>query len=348
MHKLTTSLATALSLALLLTAALFAVPAYALTGGEDTIKIPVSVTTQGQGIPGETYTVKIEPVGDAPAVENDKVLFDGTELKAGTFQGELNLSFANASVGEYSYRVYQVTPQDSTGRASYDTAVYNLKVTFEHPEGDMSKTDVVASIRKAGDAEDVKYDSCAFTNTYANLPAGVSDPPVTKRITGDSPAQKSTFTFVFEGVDGAPMPEGAVDGKIQATIDGEGTVEFGESHYTQAGTYVYRCYEVKDSVEGYTYDDTVYTVRVVVTEGVSGFNVQRSVEDANGNYSPDIVFTNDYKAPATPVTPSDLANTGDTTNLVVVALIACAGVVLAFGAHKMSHMKQDDEQKSQN
>ena len=345
MHKLTTRLATALSLALLLATALFAVPAYALTGGEDTITIPVSVATQGQGIPGETYTVKIEPVGNAPAVENDTVTLDGTELKAGTFQGELNLSFANASVGEYSYRVYQVAPQDTTGRATYDATVYNLKVAFEHPEGDMSKTDVVASIRKSDDTEDVKYDSCAFTNTYANLPAGVSDPPVSKRISGDTPAQKSTFTFVFEGVDGAPMPDGAVDGKIQATIDGEGTVEFGESHYTQAGTYVYRCYEVNDGADGYTYDDTVYTVRVVVTEGVNGFNVQRSVEDENGNFSPDIVFTNNYKAPATPVAPSGLVNTGDPTNLVVIALIACAGVALAFGAYKMSHKKQDGEQK---
>ncbi len=55
-HRL---IAAALAPALLLLAALFPATAFAIDGDATTVKVPVSVTTSGQGIPGETYTVKI-------------------------------------------------------------------------------------------------------------------------------------------------------------------------------------------------------------------------------------------------------------------------------------------------
>ena len=207
-HRL---IAAALAPALLLLAALFpanalAVDGHAIKGDATTVKVPVSVTTSGQGIPGETYTVKIEAETDgAPMPSTSEIDVKGEELKAGTYKGdpaEFDLDFSKARVGIYKYRISQVAPENTTGRGEYDSTVYYMTVTYEHPDGDMSKTLVTAAVHE-GTPEGTKVAVCNFTNTYANLPAGEIDPPVTKKIAGDKPAKKSTFDFVLESIDGA-------------------------------------------------------------------------------------------------------------------------------------------------
>lgn len=300
MHKHRGSVAARLIAGLLMLAGFFAAPAYALAGTADMVSIPASVTTEGQGIPAEAYAVVIEPLGDAPVPEESKVTLQGQELSAGTYTGAFELSFEDAEIGKYRYRVFQKVPENVTGRGSYDDTVYVVEVVLEHPYGHMDETRAIASIRKAGESGDLKYSSCSFTNRYAHLPDALSDPPVTKVVAGDRPATSATFTFVLEAVDGAPLPEGAKDGKIEATIDGEGTAEFGISHYTEAGVYAYRCYEKAGDAQGYAYDRTVYTVRVAVLETVNGFVVERTIEDQKGAQADGLVFTNSYTAPQTP------------------------------------------------
>lgn len=313
MHKHMGSVAALLMSGLLILAGFFAAPAHAQAGNADAVSIPVSVTTVGQGIPDETYAVAIEPIGDAPVPEEAIVALRGEELSAATYRGTIELSFKDAAVGIYRYKVFQIAPENTTGRGSYDDAVFSIEVAFEHPSGQADETRTIASIRKAGDAGDLKYDACTFTNRYANLPDVLSDPPVAKKIAGDEPPAASTFTFVLEAVSGAPMPEGAVDGKIEATIDGEGTTEFGASHYTEAGVYAYRCYEKAGDAAGYTYDETVYTVKVVVRETVDGFVAERTIEDEKGAQSDGLVFTNFYKTPGTPSTPGGATAATTTT-----------------------------------
>lgn len=328
MQKLKARLAAGLMSAMLFLAGLFAVPAFAAEGSANSVEIPVTVTTSGQGIPGETYTIKMVPQGNAPAPTSDTVTLTGEDLKAGTYTGQFELSFADVPVDVYSYTVYQVAPENTTGRGSYDTAVYTLTVTYEHPDGDMSKTAVIAAIHKDGDAKDVKYAACAFTNTYADLPAGTTDPAVTKHISGDTPKDSTDFTFVLEAVDGAPLPATAKDGKAEVVVNGEGTAEFGEIQYTAAGVYTYRCYEVNGGAEGYTYDSTVYTVRVVVTEGTKGFDVQRTITDQDERHVTDLTFTNAYEAPAQPTPKASQANpdTSDTNALGTTSVLGALGI----------------------
>ncbi|MEE1210631.1 MAG: FctA domain-containing protein, partial [Parafannyhessea umbonata] len=300
-HRL---IAAALAPALLLLAALFPANALAIEEDATTVKVPVTVTTSGQGIPGETYTVKIEAETDgAPMPSASKIDVKGEELKAGIYNGdpaEFYLDFSKARVGIYKYRIYQVAPKNTTGRGEYDGTVYYMTVTYEHPDGKMDETRVTAAVHE-GTQEGTKVAECNFTNTYAKLPAGEIDPPVTKKIAGDKPAKKSTFDFVLESIDGAPLPEGAKDGKFTTSIEGEGTIEFGKIDYTKAGTYEYRCYEIDKGEDGYTYDKTVYTMRVAVTEGTKSFKVERAIVDKNGKEHDSLTFVNTYKAPAKPV-----------------------------------------------
>lgn len=351
-HRL---MAAALAPALLLLAALFPATAFAIDRDATTVKVPVSVTTSGQGIPAETYTVKIEAETDGapmPTVTESHV--KGEELKAGEYKGdpaEFELDFAKARIGIYKYRIYQVAPENTTGRGEYDGTVYYMTVTYEHPNGDMSKTKVTAAVHEDA-PEGSKVAECNFANTYANLPAGEIDPPVTKKIEGDKPAKKSMFDFVLESIDGAQLPEGAKDGKLTTSIEGEGSIEFGKIDYTKAGTYEYRCYEIDKGEDGYTYDKTVYTMRVVVTEAVDGFKVERAIVDKNGKEHDSLTFENTYKEPAKPVVNkpsaakkggSGVVKTGDTNNVGAVVTLGAIGAVAAAAAVVMRRDGKKEE-----
>jgi len=357
-HRL---IAAALAPALLLLAALFpatalAVEGHAIKGDATTVKVPVTVTTSGQGIPGETYKVKIEAETDgAPMPEKSEISVKGEELKAGTYKGdpaEFVLDFSNARIGIYKYHIYQGAPENTTGRGKYDGTVYYMTVTYEHPDGKMNETRVTAAVHE-GTSEGTKVTECKFTNTYADLPAGEIDPPVTKKIAGDKPAKKSTFDFVLESIDGAPLPEGAKDGKFTTSIEGEGTIEFGKIDYTKAGTYEYRCYEIDKGEDGYTYDKTVYTMRVVVTEAVDGFKVERAIVDKNGKEHDSLTFENTYKEPSKPATPakpaavkkggSGVVKTGDTNNAGAVVALGVIGAVVVAGAVFMRRDNKKEE-----
>ncbi|SDS02305.1 Spy0128 family protein [Parafannyhessea umbonata] len=346
-HRL---IAAALTPALLLLAALFPSNALAIEGDATTVKVPVTVTTSGQGIPGETYTVEIEAeTYGAPIPSASKIDVKGEELKADTYKGdpaEFYLDFSKARVGIYKYRISQVAPKNTTGRGEYDGTVYYMTVTYEHPNGDMGKTLVTAAVHE-GTPEGTKVAVCNFTNTYANLPAGEIDPPVTKKIAGDKPAKKSTFDFVLESIDGAPLPEGAKDGKLTTSIEGEGTIEFGKIDYTKAGTYEYRCYEIDKGEDGYTYDNTVYTMRVAVTEGTKNFKVERAIVDKNGKEHDSLTFVNTYKAPAKPATVkkggSGVVKTGDTNNVGAVVALGVIGAVAVAGAVVMRRDNKKEE-----
>ena len=149
----------------------------------------------------------------------------------------------------------------------------------------------------------------------------MSDPPVQKVVTGN-PATDATFTFQMKALtDGAPMPEGSEDGVKTVQITGSGSYEFGEMWYDKAGEWVYEISEVNDGIEGYTYDDTVYTLTVKVEEVADGTQVKlvktETVEGGDGT----IVFTNKYEKK-----PEPAPKTGDDamTTVALLALLASA------------------------
>ena len=106
------------------------------------------------------------------------------------------------------------------------------------------------------------------------------------------------------------------------TIYGEGTVELGQVSFTKPG-YVYRCYEETGDAEGYTYDQTVYTVTYEVTETVDGLDYTRTITKDNGEQAEGLDFTNSYKKP---VEVAKNPNTSDATPVGTMQVIAALGV----------------------
>lgn len=102
-------------------------------------------------------------------------------------------------------------------------------------------------------------------NTY--LKPAVSAPVmVEKRITGSTPSVDSVFTFMLQSQNGAPMPAESAGDSKQISISGAGQTNFGTITFTQPGSYTYIIREVRGSEIGYSYDNSVYTLTVVVEQ----------------------------------------------------------------------------------
>ena len=84
------------------------------------------------------------------------------------------------------------------------------------------------------------------------------------------------------------------------TNDANGKIIFAtDIKYTEAGTYVYDVKEVSGNLGGMSYDDTVYTITVKVTDNQTEGRLEAEVSTAIKDNSVDsIKFTNGYNPKA--------------------------------------------------
>ena len=129
------------------------------------------------------------------------------------------------------------------------------------------------------------------------------DPPIQKKVEGDTPDAPGTFTFLMKAVSTTadyavaemPMPAGAKDGVARHSVAGPGSYEFGEFTLTQAGQYTYEISEENTAEEGYTYDTVRYTIVWDVTEKDGALKAVKTITDDKGNTADTCLFTNTYK-----------------------------------------------------
>ena len=138
-----------------------------------------------------------------------------------------------------------------------------------------------------------------FTNTYSATGklAGENALVGEKILDGRDWFASDSFTFILQGLDSAPMPEGS-EGDIYrlAVTSPEGTpsgtpvaFNFGDIAYEKPGTYVYQVYEPAEEVgtTGVTTSLSLYTVTVTVTDNHDGTLAASSkitrVHDDRGN-----------------------------------------------------------------
>ncbi len=82
-------------------------------------------------------------------------------------------------------------------------------------------------------------------------------PTATKNLVG-ADLKAGQFTFALKDASGNIVGT--------ATNDADGNIVFSGLTFTKVGTYTYTLYEVNDSQEGMSYDSSIYTVTIVVTE----------------------------------------------------------------------------------
>lgn len=157
---------------------------------------------------------------------------------------------------------------------------------------------------------------------------------------------KSVFKSVNEFKFNLKAEDGAV---LQTKEVKDGTFTFDALEFTKAGSYIYTVEEVALDDETITYDNAVFTVKVVVTDdGKATLSKQVTILNGNNN-AESIKFNNLYTTPIPEPTPTPNPNpnpnpiTGDFTNIFAwfaVAFIS-GGLLLATGF--MGKKKQEAE-----
>lgn len=328
----------------------------------ETHSFTVTVTDNGNGTlsvasdPAEgaqfaftnTYSVTpTEPSSVTDSISIAKTL-DGRDPKAGEFTFELlengqavpgvpaatndasgKVTFAGISYSEPGAHTYTVREVDNgLGGVTYDKHAYTIVTTVtDNGNGTLS---VAHKLQGEGAADNAIVFSNSYTAADTSITLGAS-----KVLDGRDLADGE---FKFQVTDG----NGAV--VATGTNDENGQVDFGTIKLTKAGTYTFTTSEVlpedddpdakgvqKDDV---TYDETVYTSKVVVKDNGSG-QLEVSADESSIENA---VFTNTYVKPEEPTpTPKpepkpegpELPSTGDSQLPGgVLAAVAAAGAAL--------------------
>ncbi len=132
-------------------------------------------------------------------------------------------------------------------------------------------------------------DSNPMTMTAANKPAASVSLKVKKTIEGSDAPKDEKFTFILK------QGEEALD---TIEITGEGSKTFKTIQYEEEGTYNYTIVEEKGNAEGWTYDETVWNVTVVVEkkDGVLKATTTYTKADDSESSNETASFTNRYEA----------------------------------------------------
>lgn len=195
--------------------------------------------------------------------------------KAFTFK-----AISYTATGSHAYQVKEVAGQDGT--ITYSDAVLDVTVNVT----DDGSGQLTATANKT--AADL-----TFTNTYTPT-ATTATITGTKALTGRDLAEGE---FFFDLKD--------ADGNVAQTVQNgaDGTFGFAPLQLDKVGTYVYTVSErAGATANGVTYDTTVFTATVTVTENAETHALEAQVAYSKGGKAADAVaFSNSYAPAATEV-----------------------------------------------
>lgn len=250
------------------------------------VKTIINADTATNRIPRDgEFTFALTSHDGAPMPEGSK---DGVKTVANTGTG---FSFGRMDYdkpGTYVYTVTEQAGRDPT--IGYSTQAYDVTVTVTDQGGMLS-----ASVDRQ--ATDVRFD-----NTYTPTPVDVTV-KADKRLTGRD-LNDGEFAAELKDSDGnllqtkrfARVPRDAQSDKATNVREGEGTLEFDKLTFDRAGVYTYTVTEQDGNLGGVTYDRTVHTVTVTVTEDAKTHRLVAAVSYSNGESGEEgILFRNTYR-----------------------------------------------------
>lgn len=250
------------------------------------VKTIINADTATNRIPQDgEFTFALTSHDGAPMPEGSK---DGVKTVTNTGTGFTFGRMDYDKPGTYVYTVTEQAGRDPT--IGYSTQAYDVTVTVTDQGGMLSAT----ADRQANDIR--------FDNTYTPTPVDVTV-KADKHLTGRD-LNDVEFAAELKDSDGnllqtkrfARVPRDAQSDKATDVREGEGTLEFDKLTFDRAGVYTYTVTEQDGDLGGVTYDRTVHTVTVTVTEDTKSHKLAASVAYSNGKASEkSILFQNTYQ-----------------------------------------------------
>ena len=285
-----------------------------------------------------SYTIRGTKVLTGRTLLNDEFRFVLTEAlnangdlaenaKQYEAHNQMDGSFAFPAIsyteaGTYYYVVSEISDSGSAYGIQFDQTRYVVIVTVTD---DTARGELVATAN-------LQAEQITFVNRYVPN-------PVAGELSGEKVLYGQSLTegrFFFEIWQSDANWEFAGEEPLQTVGNlADGTLMFdlldytqqNATAYTQAGSYYYLVREVNggEIIDGVTYDDTVYRVRVEVTDDLKGqLHITVHIYDDGGVPQQEILFTNHYTAPEVP----DVPQTGDRFHLWLALLLVSSGAVL--------------------
>ena len=294
--------------------------------GDGTISA-VLVNADGTAISGTDTGVVF--TNNYQAVQGDVIKYqikkelNGRPIRAGEFEfglylnGQLEDVATNDANGIVTFSrtipataaahagIYKMVIKELPGTVpgvTYSTQEYTIYVKVT----DDGAGSIIATVHLTEDGEALPEDATGlvdltdrfvFTNTYA--PDGTHYiPEAGKELTGrDLIAGEFSFQAQLISKDGTAVSDGSIYAGVN---DANGKVLFERISYTEVGTYIYKITEIKGAISGVAYDESVYYLKVVVTDDGNGLLKAAAsyFSDAACEKTADAIFRNGY-------TPSD-------------------------------------------
>lgn len=238
---------------------------------------------------------------NALLADSDKSFSNTQRRASGIAEDMAKLSDVVFSAGNanktYAFEVAEVIPAEGNkvSGVTYDNSTHEVVISV------IDKLDGTLTVTTKIDGHPVSDNSrkVLFENTYRakNATVATADFGLTKVLEGRDWQDGDSFTFLLEGVNGAPVPMGddgapstEVDVSSDDATDGVAKIDFGSIVYTQAGQYEYKVTEEHGSAGGMSYSDNVAAFRVTVRDNTETGKLEASVERVSG----DREFVNTY------------------------------------------------------
>lgn len=268
--------------------------------------ITVSKTLIGRTmLEGEfNFTIEGEDEqSDALLASSDRAFANDGQRASGEKDAMTKLSglhFDRGDVGKtFRFKVAEVipaAPADKLPGVKYDQTVHHVEISVADAlNGKLAVTTTI-------DGDDDPGNEVAFQNTYQAAPDSFATANfgLAKVLEGRDWDSSDTFTFELTGIDRAPMPAGAVDGKATANVDandvsdGRASFDFGQISYAATGVYDYEVREVAPDqpAGGMTYSTNAARFRVTVTDSVAQGKLVATARLTDGSAT----FVNTYHA----------------------------------------------------
>lgn len=277
---------------------------YTYTIKENTDKIPASRNiTNIDNVNEITVTVKVKDNGNGTLEIDGDIEYEGdidTITNTYTSTGSLQFNVGKILTGrnwqqgdEFTFRLYEVIDGQevekgvktvsSADTAALTTITYNnndsrthVYVIREDTTAINGLTNMTGDIRievtltddhQGNITTNIDNDTYlaqvenAYETTPVILEEMISVAKTVEDLSNSAPSEK--FTFELQDISGE---EAETLQTKYITTNTEGSVDFDAITYTQAGIYKYQVVEKAGSTNGYSYDDTVYYVTVVVKD----------------------------------------------------------------------------------
>ena len=261
-----------------------------------------SFTITGKGATAETgTTAATADEANALLADSDKSFSNTQRRASGIAEDMAKLSdvvFSAENANKtYAFDVAEVIPadRDKVPGVTYDNHTHEVVISV------IDNLNGTLTVKTKIDGKDVSDDNrrVLFENTYRAKDASFATAGfgLTKVLEGRDWREGDKFTFLLEGVNGAPVPTG--DDGVPSTsvvvgpndvVDGAAKIDFGSIVYTQPGQYEYKVTEEHGSAGGMTFSNNVATLRVTVRDNTEAGKLEASVERVSG----DREFVNTY------------------------------------------------------